>query len=129
MISKITVSNIYIEDLFQWFHDAIMDSCGDGCGTIVCENWKECSELFLTWWKEKYGRDKFYHEPDYTKNSVNFHDCNENFIFTDTIYEHNFDGDYVFVVTGECKTSGTFSGRHGKTYLLKPVQNDGNASV
>ena len=40
-------SNIWTEDIFKWFYEHIIFSCGDGAAVIVCENYKEASESFI----------------------------------------------------------------------------------
>ena len=115
--SKIEVSNIWIEDLFEWFLIHVIDSGGDGCGYIVCENYKEAARYFLDWYKEKYRKD-FWHLWDEYEYCVNFHDTNENFIFTNNLNIKSFDGDYMFVVKQDCRFSNQYP---HSSYLLKAV--------
>lgn len=123
-MSKITVNGIWAEDLFEWFDSNVSGSGGDGAALIVCKNYKEVAGWFVDWWAKKhnldekgnrhiilpsgkphviqYGSQRFPHPRDEYDNIVNYHDMNENYMFSDT--EHNmFSGDYTFVVTGECK--------------------------
>ena len=45
--SVVYIYNIWAEDLFKWFHQHVMDSCGDGAAEIVCKNYIEVSTWFL----------------------------------------------------------------------------------
>lgn len=101
LVSIITVSNIYAEDLFKWFYEHIMDSCGDGAGLIVCKNYKETAQFFIEWFQQKYKRP-FYHFPDELPCIINYHDNNENFMFSN-MKLNIFDKDYTFIVKGVCK--------------------------
>tara|TARA_R110000822_G_C15338795_1_gene495970 strand:+ start:30822 stop:31256 length:435 start_codon:yes stop_codon:yes gene_type:complete len=115
---KVRVSNIYAEDLFQWFYQHVGDSGGDGASVICCGNHKEVAEEFLDWWKKnhlpelkKRGRksDEFFHpRHEYGEMGggeiVNFHDWNENYMFCNheiSLYH----GDYSFVIEGDCKSA------------------------
>ena len=122
-MAKIIVENILAEDLFQWFESNINDSGGDGTGQIVCSNYKEVAFWFRDWWANKngldekgdkhcevfgkphivhYGENRFPHPPDITENCINFHDWNENYIFTNDESDLGSVGDYTFVVKGDC---------------------------
>lgn len=113
-MQTIELKHVYIEDIFDWFYVHILSSCGDGCATIICANYQEAADWFIEWFR-KYKiwefngpyRDTleergFLHKKYYYPNSIIFHDSNENFIFTNTMPEYSFDGDYVFVVKAEC---------------------------
>lgn len=43
----IELSNVFAEDIFSWFYDSIIGECGDGCGAIVCKNYKMAADLFI----------------------------------------------------------------------------------
>lgn len=103
-MSLIEVSNIYIEDLFEWFSSHIAESAGDGCGYIVCKNYREAADFYSKWFERKFGKS-IPHPRDEYENVINYHDSNENFIFTDTIPENSFEYDYVFVVKDACKSA------------------------
>ena len=108
-MSKIKVSNIWAEDLFDWFESNVAGSGGDGAALIVCENYKEVAAWFIDRWEKKHGRE-FFHPRDEYGSVVNYHDMNENYMFSDT--EHDmFGGDYIFVVEGDCKFGFDKSGR------------------
>jgi hypothetical protein len=104
MLSTVKVSNIYVEELFDWFLNHVGGSGGDGCGIIVCKNYEEVADWFIEWYKEKYNRE-FPHPKDIYENGniINFHDDNENFLFTDDINIQNWEGDYIFIVEKDCK--------------------------
>ena len=101
--STIIVKNIWMEDLFEWFHNAINDSSGDGSGVIVCKNYIEASDFFIEWWKNKYIRKEFYHKKDTHDNIINYHDSNENFIFTNKPINLRFH-DYNFLIEEDCES-------------------------
>jgi hypothetical protein len=107
----VEVRGIWAEDLFKWFYEHVSDSCGDGCGVIVCQNYKECADWFIEWWKEKYlsfmrtsgyQSKEFPHPKDEYSNIINYHNSNENFAFTDSEdgWHNNFD-DYIFIVKSD----------------------------
>lgn len=110
-MSKIEVSNIWAEDLFKWFYDHVQDSGGDGAGAIVCDNYKEVADWFTEWWRKeikpnfRYAVENnldFWHKKDEYDNIVNFHDNNENYIFTCDYIDLGV-SDYVFLVVGDCQ--------------------------
>jgi len=129
-MSIVKCSGLWIEDIFAWFLKHVCDSGGDGAGAIVCSNYQEACDLFLKWFamehsessrryesgfyhpREEYGNDRY-------GNVINFHDDNENFLFSDTVLSLH-DGDYVFVITGECKGGWKLSGE-----TLKPLSEEG----
>ena len=129
--SIVKVDNICAEDLFQWFYNHIMSSCGDGVATIVCKNYMDVADFFIVWFKVNYidkgncdylikNNMNFYHPRDEYGNVVNFHNANENFIFTNT--RHKNDGqfhDYVFEVLGDCKFEWTKELREKKILKYK----------
>jgi hypothetical protein len=104
-MSKVIVEGVWAEELFRWFTDHVDSSCGDGAGAIVCKNYKEAAKIYQDWYLEECGKPIWHpwHEYD---DIVNFHDGNENFIFTNdpNIFLH--DGDYVFVVNKDCHFGG-----------------------
>lgn len=101
MYATVKVSGIWAEDLFQWFHDHICTSGGDGAGMIVCENYKEVSEWFEDWYYE--GHNRRFTELGFrrfeTEDTVSFDDGNENWIFSKTPHSMH-SGDYTFIVVG-----------------------------
>lgn len=113
--SIVYVENIWVEDLFKWFYEHVNDSSGDGAGVIVCENYRETADLFIRWWRKKYGENEnfrwwrencpgkeFIHDRDEYNNIINFHDGNENFMFTNDVNIDSFEGDYIFIVKKDC---------------------------
>lgn len=99
--STVTVSNIWVEDLFQWFFDSVFGDGGDGAGAIVCKNYEEAAEFFLLWYGATYGKD-FYLRPSKTKDMVHFHRDNESYIFTNNQCTKLWVGEYVFHVSSPC---------------------------
>ena len=112
---KVIVRGIWAEDLFKWFYEHVLDSSGDGCGIIVCQNYQETANWFIDWFKDTYQKD-FRHKPDTYGRCVNFHDNNENFIFTDDKDIHNWDGDYTFIVEDDCSFVHDIRGVSRKIY-------------
>ena len=102
-------SNIYMEDVFFWFYNHVMDSCGDGASVIICKNHIDASELFLKWFINKYHR-KFWHPADMYDGIVNFHDSNENFIFANKLISLS-PGDYTFLIKVDCPSYNTSKNR------------------
>jgi len=122
-MSKIYVEDISAEDLFEWFDRSINQSGGDGAAVICRENYKEVSQWFVDWWADKngldsdgnrvfsfhgekhtvkYGKKRFPHERGEYDNFVNYHDSDENFMFTDKEIDLGH-GDYTFVVLVDCR--------------------------
>ena len=102
---KAEIYGIYTEDLFKWLILHVYDSCGDGCGTVVCKNYKEAFQEFLKWGREKYNFFDSCKSTSEIGSALYFHDNNENFIFTDTIPD-KLDNDYVFIVRGSTNSGG-----------------------
>lgn len=102
-MSKVKVSDIWAEDLLDWFESNVAGGGGDGAALIVCENYKEVATWFVDRWENKHGR-KFFHPRDEEDNIVNYHDMNENYMFSN-MEQNMFGGDYTFVVEGDCKFS------------------------
>ena len=113
MNPTIEVRNIWIEDLFEWFYNHVAASGGDGCGIIVCQNYKEAANYFIKWWEDKYSRS-FIHPLDEYENIINFHDGNENFIFTNDDNAINWSHEYVFIVREDCEWGWTSQLNLGK---------------
>ena len=105
--SEVLVDNIWAEDLFRWFLGHIRDSGGDGSSLITCENYRDVCEWFREWYEKVYN-DPFpsYLDRDECGECINYHDGNENFIFsnTSTGLGHH---DYNFIVMGDCKFGWT----------------------
>ena len=99
----IELSNVFIEDIFSWFYDSIMNECGDGCGAIVCKNYKMAADLFIQWFISTKQKDRFWHPKSIIdEHTISFHDNNENFIFTDDIDIQLYDYDNVFIIKKPC---------------------------
>ena len=97
-------SNIWTEDIFKWFYEHIIFSCGDGAAVIVCENYKEASESFIDWWKKEKNPNNlnsFYHNKSEYDQIINYHDSNESFMFSNKVIDLGFH-DYTFVVKEDC---------------------------
>ena len=100
----------------EYFHWTVCEAGGDGAAVICCLNPEETADFFIEWWKKKYLKkmqlagyklDEFYHErTDSVVDGgvmINYHDCNENFMFCDRRIELGH-GDVSFVVAGDCET-------------------------
>jgi hypothetical protein len=117
--SVVEVKNIWAEDLFEWFCNHISSSSGDGAGIIICGNPDETSAWFIDWYNRKYNHN-FPHLKDTYSDIINYHDDNENFMFTDNpnnnkLYWH----DYIFIVTEDC-----FFASKDKRFYIKAINND-----
>lgn len=86
-----------IEDLFDRYSTSIWQSGGDGASAIVCKNYRETAKYYEDW-LEKQGLGKYLPEREEYENTVNFHDLNENHIFTNDINIQLSEDEYVFVV-------------------------------
>ena len=113
-MSKIFIENIWAEDLFKWFYENVTDSGGDGAAAIVCKNYKEVAGWFTEWWRKEIRpkfenvnvqKRDFWHPKSETDNIINFHDANENFMFTNNASIFLHQGDYVFIVLEDCNFS------------------------
>ncbi len=117
MNSTIEVSDIWIEDLFKWFYDAVMDSGGDGDGVIVCENYKEAADMFVGWWNEKIKpTNEWFKEREFSDiwekseigehekfpNMIIFSHHEESFQFTNNVNVQSWEYMYKFIVRGDC---------------------------
>lgn len=81
---RVTVRDAYDYQLFEIFFQAACAEGGDGIGVVLCEDPYDLGGRFLTWCATG-GRSKSWVtklEKDVDENLVNFHDSNENFIFT-----------------------------------------------
>lgn len=105
----VKVSNIYGEHLFEWFEQCVLSSGGDGGSNIVCENYKDVATWFEEWvfkrWADK--GIKYFHPRDEYKDIVNYHDSNENFVFTNKTCAQsgffNWENEYEFIVEKDCR--------------------------
>lgn len=102
--SIIEVRNIAAEDLFSWFLDNIMASCGDGTAAICCENYKEAFEMFKKWAVDNNARylDSPLYKVIELNDTIILYDSNENYIFTNNTNLNLFEGDYLFIVREDC---------------------------
>lgn len=116
--SIIKINNIFAEDIFEWFYNHIQSCGGDGSAAIVCFNYEEAAEFFLEWFRVyhlddyyflKNKNQRFFYEKDKTEGCINFHDSNENFIFTDNKDIFLGSGYYVFEITENCEFGWTES--------------------
>jgi len=112
-MSKVYVNDIWVEDLFKWFHEHVSNSGGDGAAAICCSNPDEVAEWFIEWWRGQatwFKGDGFKHpRHEYTHDNIrfiNYHDSNENYIFCDKEVDLGHH-DYSFVVTGDCRWGWT----------------------
>jgi hypothetical protein len=115
MLHLIRIDSTWAEYVMEWFYFSVSESCGDGAAIICCGNPEETSDFFIEWWKERYlpkmkaagyKRDCFYHDREDTVSEdgrlvVNYHDSNENFMFTNRMTSLAF-GDVSFVIEGDC---------------------------
>jgi hypothetical protein len=116
-MSSVTIKNVWVEHIMEWFYSSVCEAGGDGAAVICCGNPKETSEYFIQWWKKRwlpamkkkgYKKDEFYHSvEEYAGQNgeliINYHDSNENFMFCDKVIDIGF-GDVSFIVESDCKT-------------------------
>jgi hypothetical protein len=79
------MSDYRLSDLFQVFFDAVAGHGGDGWGVILCEDPQQMSREFEGWWSRgSKSRERFFQRlvKDEREGSVNYHDSNENFMFS-----------------------------------------------
>ncbi len=102
-MNRIEIYGTPMEHVFHMYYDYISEACGDGAALIVCENYKEASDLFIEWWTKNH-RDQFtwftndrifIHPRDEYENIVNYHDWNENFMFSDTTHYMCEDPEFI----------------------------------
>lgn len=117
MKSVVRVSDIWVDDLFEWFYHSVMNDCGDGAAVICCSNHEETAAKFVEWWRknkmlkivhilpkdQEFFHPKSVHSLTSGGNVVNYHDANENFMFCDKELLLDF-GDKSFIVEGDCKS-------------------------
>lgn len=100
-MSTIKISNIYAEDLFEWFLNHVFNPFGSGIGYIVCENYRDVAIWFKEWY-EKMGGEASYLSSVVYEDGVSFRYYE---------YDCHFRGDspvmldhiYVFIVEGDCR--------------------------
>lgn len=101
---KIEISGIFTDDVFKWFCQHVLDSCGDGTGFLVCSNYKEAAQYFKEW-DIKNSNHLKYLETDEFPGQIIIHDMNESFTFSDHLPGDMFYGDYTFIIKED--TAGT----------------------
>jgi len=95
--SRIHLSHCSIYTLFDILYTVVGESGGDGSGAIVCDNPHEIAEEYEKWVKRFPEHNKHYlpYMKQVEDDSVNFHDSNENHIFTNDKDIRLFDDDFV----------------------------------
>jgi hypothetical protein len=98
----VELSNIYMEDVFEWLYNHVMLSSGDGCGQIVCSNYQETARYFEEWaLKKDIKHIANLHQIDNEKTVLFTDMSNENFVFSSEI-GNMYDGDYTFLIKEDC---------------------------
>ncbi len=132
--SVVKVDNIWVEDLFKWFYTHVTDGGGDGASAIVCSNYREAADWFTEWWRKneypkytgkysEYLKDKEFLLDKYEyQNTINFHNSNEGFVFTDQAEINMFSHDYIFMVVGDCTFAFRRSDDQRVIRAIKDVQ-------
>lgn len=102
--SYLLIYDMRIEDLFKCLDFFVKSDGGDGGGAIVCKNYEEVANWFEEWYlqehnhlKSMWPEKRFYPE----HRMVNFHDNNENIIFTDDTDIKLFSHEYIYIVKTE----------------------------
>jgi hypothetical protein len=123
---RVTVHKLYAEDVFDMFYNFINRDGGDGGGAIICANPEEAINLFVSYIKANHHKDfprglyldkyeVLRNEQKYTV--LNYHDNNENFIFTnDPTYSLDF-GDIVWFIESDCYPGFASRGDLDKVWL------------
>jgi len=120
-MSTLILEDVWMEDIFEWYHQHIKESCGDGAGVIVCENHADAADWFMDWLKEKHPLSyKFMHPKDVYGTIINFHDANENYMFAIHPIEI-WDKDYVFIVKKDCPSVEWYDNKD-TTKILRSVK-------
>lgn len=100
--SRIICQNIYAEDIFRWLYSAVISSSGDGWGALVCENYFEAADLFIS----MHSKELEGYVIKETANSKSIDRDQEGFTFTN--HETKlFSGDYIFIVAKDCSFGWT----------------------
>lgn len=102
--SKIYCNNLWVEDIFEWLYQHVMNSGGDGCGALVCENYIEAYHDFKNYVRDNHdlNLDSMPHQLK-RDNSITISDGNENWSFTnDPNLFNNPYHEYSFIVTTKC---------------------------
>ena len=101
--SIIEVNNIAAEDLFSWCFDSVIGHGGDGTAAICCDNYQEAFEMFKKWAIDNNAEYLTTTcKAQKLEDTIILHDNNENYIFTKDCNLNLFEGDYVFIVRGDC---------------------------
>ena len=106
-MNRIEIYGTPMEYVFDMYYSYIMDACGDGGALLVCKNYEGASNLFIDWWRKKRlpllthkKNSDFFHPRDEYTNIINYHDWNENFMFSDT--EQEIGEDATFIIREDC---------------------------
>lgn len=123
-MNQVKISNVYLEFVFDWFYNTVIEACGDGAAVICCSNPEETSDRFIEWWEHKHGgflildietfgsinfkesKKIFHPKHKYVvegKTMINYHDSNENFMFCDKVIDLGH-GDVSFIIEEDCKS-------------------------
>jgi hypothetical protein len=111
-MSKVYLEGVWAEDIFKWYYESVISDGGDGTACIVCENHEQAAEWFIKWWKEdilselekhnpKFKGREFWHPREEYRGIINFHDNNENFMFSQKPTK-GFHGEYDFIILEDC---------------------------
>jgi len=79
---KIRTQGLCEEKLFAMFYALVSENCGDGCALIVSDDYKRLATAFDKWMFKcrRLAHDGL--ERDEYDGIINFHDANENFMFS-----------------------------------------------
>jgi hypothetical protein len=115
-MSTIIIKNIWLEDVFFWFVNHVLDKGGDGSAAMVCKNYIEVADYFRQTYRVLLNPFITRIDPAL----ICFHDNNENFIFTNDYNIQLRDKDYIFIIEEDCKAAKT-------DFILKGINNESNA--
>lgn len=79
---KIRTQGLCEEKLFAMFHALVSEDCGDGCALIVSDDYKKLANKFDAWLQKYHLTTRADLLRDEYDGIINFHDSNENFMFS-----------------------------------------------
>lgn len=81
-MSKIRTQGLCEEKLFAMFYALVSEDCGDGCALIVSDEYKKLADAFSAWLSKCHHAHHTGLDRDEYDGIINFHDTNENFMFS-----------------------------------------------
>jgi len=101
-MSKITVNDIWAEDIFKYLWHTVTKDGGDGSGALVCENYKEVASWFSKWVLQTQGKDYDKSLAEETNRMLIRSRDLEYFVFSGEPQQDKCHADYLFIVDEDC---------------------------